>query len=294
VKERIANSNWQLALGLLCCLAMLGFSSGNSQTSIREEKISYLSGKLKINARVWFPAGNGVAPSVLYNHGGISGLSSGTLKRCRELAQAGFIVFASSYRGEDGSDGRVEVSKGEVDDVLAGMNWLKTQARVDPKRMSMMGTSHGALVGLLAAARTNELRALVFAYGVSDIYKWYRYLIDTKQLANDQLTKDTYGNGPSDRPQSFAIRNGLSFLPKISSSMPTLILQGEKDSTVPLEQAQFLFDGLQKLERPVILKTYPNSGHGFINTRDALKGVQLKESLAAWKTALEFLKVNTH
>jgi dipeptidyl aminopeptidase/acylaminoacyl peptidase len=275
-------------------MAMLGFSSGSSQTGIREQKITYLSGKLKINARVWFPTGNGVAPSVLYNHGGISGLSSGTLKRCRELAQAGFIVFASSYRGEDGSDGQIEVSKGEVDDVLAGMAWLKIQARVDPKRMSMMGTSHGALVGLLAAARTNELRALVFAYGVSDIYKWYQYLIDTKQLANDQLTKDTYGNGPADRPQSFAIRNGLNYLPQLSSTMPTLILQGAKDSTVPLEQARFLFDGLSKLERPVVLKTYPNSEHGFINTRDALKGVQLEESLQAWKTALEFLRVNTN
>ncbi len=284
----------QLALGFLCCLAILGFSSGNSQTGIREEKITYLSGKLRIKARVWFPSGSGVAPSVLYNHGGVTGLSSGTLKRCRELAQAGFVVFASAYRGEDGSDGRVEVSKGEVDDVLAGMNWLKTQARVDPKRIAMMGTSHGALVGLLAAARTSELRALVFAYGVSDIYKWYRYLIDSKQLANDQLTKDTYGNGPADRPQSFAIRNGLSVLPQLSSVMPTLILQGEKDTTVPPEQAQFLFDGLTKLERPVILKTYPNSGHGFINTRDALKGVQLQESLKAWKMALEFLKANTN
>jgi dipeptidyl aminopeptidase/acylaminoacyl peptidase len=76
--------------------------------------------------------------------------------------------------------------------------------------------------------------------------------------------------------------------------MPTLILQGEKDTTVPPTQAKFLFDGLTKLERPVVLKTYPNSGHGFINTRDALKGVQLEESLKAWKTAVAFLKTNTN
>ena len=279
---------------MFCVLIVLGFSSGSSQTGIREERITYFSGKLKITARVWFPSGTGIAPTVLYNHGGITGLSSGTLKRCRELAQAGFIVFASSYRGEEGSDGRVEVGKGEVDDVLAGINWLKTQSRVDPKRIAMMGTSHGAMIGLLAAAKTRDLRALVFAYGVSDIYKWYQYLVTSNQLANDQLTKDTYGNGPTDRPQSFAIRNGLNYLSQLPGTMPTLILQGEKDTIVPLEQAQFLFDGLQKLKRPVTLKTYPNSGHGFINTRDSLKGVQLKESLAAWKTALEFLKASTN
>jgi dipeptidyl aminopeptidase/acylaminoacyl peptidase len=282
-----------LALGLLCVLVTLGFSSGVSQTGVREEKITYLSGKLKITARVWFPAGTGIAPVVLYNHGGVTGFSSGTLKRCRELAMAGFIVFGSSYRGEEGSEGHVEVEKGEVDDVLAGINWLKTSPRVDPKRMSMMGTSHGAIIGLLAAAKSRDLRALVFAYGVSDIYRWYQYLIDSNQLSKDQLTKDTYGKGPKDRPQSFAIRNGLNYLPQIPATMPTLILQGAKDTIVPLEQAQFLFDGLSKLERPVTLKVYPNSGHGFINTRDALKGVQFEESLAAWKTALEFLKTNT-
>lgn len=283
-----------MALGFLCILAMLGFSSGVSQAGVREEKIIYLSGKLKITARVWFPSGSGIAPAVLYNHGGVTGFSSGTLKRCRELAAAGFIVFGSSYRGEEGSEGRVEVEKGEVDDVLAGIDWLKTSSRVDPKRIAMMGTSHGAIIGLLAAAKSRDLRALVYAYGVSDIYKWYQYLIDSNQLGKDQLTKDTYGQGPGDRPQSFAIRNGLNYLPQIPATMPTLILQGAKDTIVPLEQAQFLFDGLQKLGRPVTLKVYPNSGHGFINTRDALKGVQLEESLQAWKAALAFLKANTN
>ncbi len=284
----------QLALGFLGILAMLSFSSVSSQSGVREERITYLSGKLKITARVWFPSGTGIIPAVLYNHGGVTGFSSGTLKRCRELAAAGFIVFGSSYRGEEGSEGRVEVEKGEVDDVLAGIDWLKTQARVDPKRIAMMGTSHGAIIGLLAAAKSRDLRALVYAYGVSDIYKWYQYLIDSNQLGKDQLTKDTYGNGPADRPQSFAIRNGLNYLPQIPATMPTLILQGAKDTIVPLQQAQFLFDGLTKLERPVTLKVYPNSGHGFINTRDSLKGVQLEESLQAWKVALEFLKSNTN
>lgn len=284
----------QLAFGFLCILAMLGFSSGISQSGVREERITYLSGKLKITARVWFPSGSGIAPAVLYNHGGVTGFSSGTLKRCRELAAAGFIVFGSSYRGEEGSEGQVEVEKGEVNDVLAGIEWLKTNPRVDPKRIAMMGTSHGAIIGLLAAAKSRDLRALVYAYGVSDIYRWYQYLIDSNQLGKDQLTKDTYGKGPNDRPQSFAIRNGLNYLPQIPIAMPTLILQGAKDTIVPLEQAQFLFDGLTKLERPVTLKVYPNSGHGFINTRDALKGVQLEESLQAWKTALGFLKANTN
>ncbi len=271
-----------------------GFSSSHSQTGIREEHITYMSGKLKITARVWFPSGSGIAPAVLYNHGGVTGFSKGTLKRCRELVAAGFIVFGSAYRGEEGSEGQVEVEKGEVDDVLAGIAWLKTQTRVDPKRIAMMGTSHGAIIGLLVAAKSRDIRALVYAYGVSDIYKWYQYLIDTKQLANDQLTKDTYGKGPNDRPESFAIRNGLNYLPQIPATMPTLILQGEKDTIVPLEQALFLYNGLTKLERPVTLKTYPNSGHGFINTRDALKGIQFKESLEAWNTAVAFLKINTN
>lgn len=235
---------------------------------VQEEQITYLSGKLQIKARVFWPVGDGPFPTLIFNHGGITGLSRGTLDRCREFAQVGFAVFASSYRGEDGSDGVVEVAKGEVDDALAGLAWMQQQPRVDATRVAVGGTSHGALVSLLAASRTDQFRALVFMYGVSDIYTWYAYLKRTNQLANDQLTRDTYGNGPEDRPISFQIRYGLGVVNRLPTWMPTLIVQGGKDTIVPPEQATALQKTLEQSGRRVMLKLYPDSPHGFFISRE--------------------------
>lgn len=270
--------------------------SSRTQNGIVEQDLWYQSGNLRIRGRLFLPSGTGELPAVLYNHGGVSGLSNLAATRCRELAASGLWCFASSYRGEDGSDGKIEVAKGEVDDVLAGFAWLKTHPRVDATRVAQFGTSHGALVGLLGSARVQDLRALVFAYGVADIIAWYEYLVKTNQLTDDQLTRDTYGNGPQDRPQSFAVRMGLSAVPRLPATMPVLIVQGGKDVVVPPEQAKSLQRELAKYGKPNTLKIYPNSEHGFVITQEAAakksKAAGL-EATQAWADIVAFLKAQT-
>ncbi len=270
--------------------------SSKTIEGILEQDLWYKSGTLRIRGRLFLPRGSAQVAGIVYNHGGVTGLSNLAAKRCRELAQAGFAVFASSYRGEDGSDGKVEVAKGEVDDVLAGFAWFKTHPRVNPKRIAQFGTSHGALIGLLGSARVSDFRGLVFAYGVADIVAWYEHLVKTNQLADDQLTKDTYGNGPTDRPNSFAIRMGLTVVPKLPSAMPVLIVQGGKDVIVPPAQAEALHATLEQYQKPSTLKIYPNSEHGFVITQEAAakKSKQAGlEARAAWADIQKFLLEQT-
>jgi dipeptidyl aminopeptidase/acylaminoacyl peptidase len=252
--------------------------------------------KLKVRAKLFWPEGKGPFPGVIYNHDGVKGLSASTLVRCQELAQRGYAVIAPTYRGEGGSEGDIEVAKGEVDDVLSALDSFRSMSRVDPKRIAFVGTSHGALVSLLAAAKTDKIKALVFGYGVADIYKWFTYLQETKQLGDDALTQQVYGKGPKDKPENFRIRHALTVLNHVSA--PILILQGEKDKIVPPEQGQILRDELTKLRKSVDLKTYPNSGHGFLIyqereiKRHGEDSVEYKESRAAWNEMLMFLNKN--
>jgi dipeptidyl aminopeptidase/acylaminoacyl peptidase len=270
--------------------------SSRTTNGILEQDLWYKSSNLRIRGRLFLPSGTARVAGVVYNHGGVSGLSNLAATRCRELAQAGFAVFASSYRGEDGSDGKIEIAKGEIDDVLAGYNWFRTHPRVDKNRIAQFGTSHGALIGLLGSARDVSFKSLVFAYGVADIVAWYEHLVRTKQLSNDQLTKDTYGNGPLDRPESFAIRMGLSAVPKILSTMPVLIVQGGKDVVVPPEQAKALHNSLEKNGKLSTLRIYPNSEHGFVITQEAaakkskIAGLEAKQ---AWAEIKKFLLETT-
>jgi dipeptidyl aminopeptidase/acylaminoacyl peptidase len=282
------------ALLILSSLAL----SQSTSPKLLEATVTYSSGGLRIKAFTARPNLTGKLPAVILNHGGTDGISDSTKARARDLARAGFAVFASAYRGEDGSDGRIEIAAGEVDDVLSGMAWFTKQPFVDAARVGMLGTSHGALIGLLSAARVSSLRALVFAYGVADIYAWYQYLVDSGQLGKDALTRAVYGDGPQDKPESFLRRHGLRVVPMLQSRMPVLILQGALDTTVPPLQARVLAAELAKHGKPHTLEVYANSGHGFLTSREAVMkkfgvgSVQHMESVQAWQSALNFLKQN--
>jgi dipeptidyl aminopeptidase/acylaminoacyl peptidase len=287
-----------IAFVLSSCLALFqtARSQGATPLKLLERNIIYSSGSLRIKAFTVRPEVSGRLPAIILNHGGTDGISDSLRARARELARAGFAVFASAYRGEDGSDGKIEIAAGEVADVLNGMAWWSQQKFVDPNSIGMLGSSHGALIGLLSAARGSRIRALVFAYGVSDIYAWYRYLVATKQLGQDALTKTTYGNGPEDKPANFLLRHGLRVVPQLPSDLSVLILQGAQDTTVPLEQGQLLAAELQKYGKPHTFEVYPNSAHGFLTAREAVlkkygaKSIQYAESVRAWNSAVAFLK----
>jgi dipeptidyl aminopeptidase/acylaminoacyl peptidase len=261
--------------------------------ALEEQSVTYMSDGLKVKAKLFWPEGKGPFPGVIYNHDGVKGLSTSTVARCQELAQKGYAVIAPTYRGEDGSEGKVEVAQGEVNDVLNALNLFGKLPRVDAKRVAFVGTSHGALVSLLAATRTDKVKALVFGYGVVDIYRWFDYLKESKQLGEDALTQQVYGKGPEDKPENFRIRHALTILPNLR--IPVLILQGDKDKIVPLEQGQILQTKLTELRKSSILRTYPNSGHGFLIyqereiKRHGADSVEYKESRAAWNEMMAFL-----
>jgi dipeptidyl aminopeptidase/acylaminoacyl peptidase len=283
-----------LTIALILLVSSLILNSSTAQQSSTEQTIWYVSDGLRVKARAFWPAGKGPFAGIVFGHGGVDGLSDSSIRRCRELAKAGFAVFAPSYRGEDGSQGTIEVAKGEVNDVLNGLEVFKQDSRLDLSRIAMMGTSHGALIGLLAVSRSDQFKALVFAYGVSDIFAWWDYLVATNQVGTDALTKRIYGTGPISRPESFKIRNGMNVLETVN--VPVLILQGELDTTVPSSQAQALYDGLIEQGKWAQLELYPNSEHGFLMVRESLgkkfgaKSVQVQESKLALEHSIGFLR----
>ena len=281
-----------------------------------ERTIFYPSGKLKINALIItpektqqylsfdryarrdkqraldnYPAINKY-PVVLFNHGGISGLNENSKRRCREISAQGYVVFASSFRGEDRSEGEIEVALGEVDDVLAGLHWLAHNAAIahaDLNRVGLVGFSHGALISLQAAKRAQRFKALVFNYGVSDIYRWVQYLRATKQLGQDALTMKIYGTGPQSRPDEYAARHGLANLDRLAPGLEVLIMQGKLDQIVPPTQAEALANALNANAIKTTVRYFPNATHGFLIRREALVGLEKQQSDQAWREIYQFL-----
>lgn len=125
------------------------------------------SGGVQINGYVMQASGTAPHPTVLLLHGfpGYEGM----LDVGEAIRRAGFDVLAFHYRGVWGSDGRFSFG-GSIDDVLAAVAWLREPAnaarfRVDTSRLYAVGHSMGGFMAVMAAARTRDLKGLVYLSG---------------------------------------------------------------------------------------------------------------------------------
>ena len=235
---------------------------GRSQ-GVEVREWTYLSDGLRVKGRLYVPQVQGARlPVVVFNHDGISGISREHHLSSLRLARGGYVVFSPSYRGEDGSEGQVEIAKGEVRDVLNVLPLLPSIPQAEAGRVVLAGASHGALISLLAASRAPTVDGVIFAYGVADIYRWWAYLKEKGKLGGDPITRRTYGDGPDGNPESFRLRNGLGRVRNLKA--PVLILQGLLDETTPPEQARLLKAALDRARVPNRLRLYPDALHGFL------------------------------
>ncbi|HEY4001786.1 MAG TPA: prolyl oligopeptidase family serine peptidase [Candidatus Xenobia bacterium] len=254
--------------------------------SVTIEQVFYPSDGLRIEARLFRPPGAGPHAGIVYAHDGVHGLSRQSMERCAELAEHGYVVLAPSYRGEDGSQGVVEVAYGEIDDVLAAATDLARTDGVDADRLAAIGTSHGALIVVMAAERSPVFKAVVEGYGVMDIYRWWSWLKARGYSTDDALSRRVYGRGPSDRPAAFAERDALKHLDRLQA--PVLIVQGGADQTVPPSQADRLAQALRAAGKPFEQLRYPTEEHGFlIYPGDAASNRRRAEAWDRIRTFLE-------
>jgi len=104
----------------------------------------------------WYvPSRNGAAVIVFPGR-------SGTQKQARMLARNGYGVLLYDRRGEGESEGDPNGWGWDFDrDILAGIDFLKHRADVDPHRIGGLGLSVGGEMMLQTATETNDLAAVV-------------------------------------------------------------------------------------------------------------------------------------
>lgn len=114
--------------------------------------ITYPSGDLQLKA--WIsaaPTDGQKYPAVVFCHGGFAFGDADWTEDAARYAEAGFVVMAPTWRGENGNPGGFELFFGEVDDALAAGRFLAQQQGVDAQRVFVAGHSAGATIALLSA-----------------------------------------------------------------------------------------------------------------------------------------------
>lgn len=156
---------------LLCAFFVLSAIGLFAQSAAPYQEVWYKSGKLRIQAYLYTPAGTGPFPVIIYNHGsrppGNERLYSPMTAVAQMLVASGYMVFEPARRGYGKSDGQpagevIGTSRGdayirrlweEVDDILAAEEFLKTIHSADRKRIGMIGYSQGGILTIFAASR---------------------------------------------------------------------------------------------------------------------------------------------
>lgn len=141
--------------------------------------IFYKSGTLRIEAYLYKPVGAGPFPLVIYNHGnrlpGRERIEVPNPFIGRLLTEAGYAVLVPERRGFGKSDGQTfaeEVGadidatltgrvQAETDDVLAGIEYARTEPSINTKRIAIMGYSLGGMVTVFAASRSGAFVAAI-------------------------------------------------------------------------------------------------------------------------------------
>jgi dipeptidyl aminopeptidase/acylaminoacyl peptidase len=122
-------------------------------------------------------------PLLVLPHGGVHANFDTYYSRIvRELIAQGYVVVAPEYRGSTGYGRKlyedIDYGGREVEDCLAARDWAAdNHPRVDPKRVGILGWSHGGLITLMSLFHHPESYVCGFAgVPVSDLVLRMGYL----------------------------------------------------------------------------------------------------------------------
>lgn len=189
------------------------------------------------------------------------------------LVEHGWIVFAIDNRGTPDRGKAFEdhlyhaMGTVEVEDQVAGANWLKSQSFVDPKRIVTYGWSYGGYMTLKLLEKAPGL----FAAGIAGapVTKWELY---------DTHYTERYLGDPFAKDSAYPAANVLGEVEKIVD--PLLLIHGMADDNVVLEHSTVFMAEMQGKSRPFEVMLYPGQTHRFTGA-----GTNVHE----WQTIMQFL-----
>lgn len=204
------------------------------------------------------------APMIVDIHGGPTGQATVTWDGwLRYFTNRGWAVLRPNPRGSTGYGRAYAQGLGglwgarDVDDVGAGIRAAGERGWCDPTRVAVSGGSSGGLTAVMVGVRYPDLvRAVVSAYGVTDLFD----LAATTHRFESRYLDELVGTLPAD---SDRFREQSPVTHAADLRVPLLVLQGDEDNVVPLRQAQLLVDAVRAAGGRVEAHVYAGEGHGW-------------------------------
>ena len=216
-------------------------------------------------------------PLLVWIHGGA--WKEGSKENCPAVAMVaqGWVVASLNYRFSQHA-----IFPAQIQDCKAALRFLRAHAaeyHIAKDRVAAWGASAGGhLVAMLGVTgKTKEfdvgenldqpsaVSCVVDWFGPTDFLHWGDGSVIKSNNKDDVIAK-LFGGPVSEKKELAAKGSPITFVSKDSS--PMLLMHGDRDPLVPLQQSQDFQAALEKAGASVTLKVYPGQGHGgpsFIN-----------------------------
>jgi len=241
-------------------------------------------GKWTISAFLYVPynmARNGQNAAIVYLHGGPTSQTLNSFNRFIQFAaNQGYMVLAPNYRGSTGygkefqQANLFDMGGGDLQDILAGVDWIKQTGHLDPKKIAVMGASYGGYLSMMAVTKAPD----VWAAGVPIVpfVNWFTE-VQNEDLELRESDLATMGD-PVKNKALWEDRSPINFVDQIKA--PLLLLAGGHDPRCPKSEAQQVVDAVKKRGGTAEFKVYENEGHGF---------ARVENQIDAYKRVADFL-----
>jgi dipeptidyl aminopeptidase/acylaminoacyl peptidase len=201
-------------------------------------------------------------PLILAIHGGPHGAYGNEFSFEEQLfAAQGYLVVYTNPRGSTnygeeflwatwGGWGNLD-----YEDVMAGVDYVRSHHHVDDKRLGVTGYSYGGFLTNWIIGHTTRFAAAIVGAGISN---W----ISDYGTADIPRTKESEFFGPPWDAQAHALlvrQSPIEYAGNVTT--PTLFVHGESDMRVPIEEGEQMYTALRKRRVPARFVRYPESYH---------------------------------
>jgi len=225
-------------------------------------RITYKSNGLNITGLMALPAHihPGTHPVLIYNRGGFGDYGMLTalsvMRSMVPFAEAGYLVFASNYRGNDGGQGQDGFGADDVDDVLNLLELARMHKGFDGQNAFMLGHSRGGMMTYLAIKRDAPIRAAISIAGIADVRPRGQ-----KNRFERLIAADATG-------QAMQERSALCWPEALD--VPMLLLHGSGDTVIEPWHSQELATALGYEGTQVELQIYEGGNHALVRHWDGV------------------------
>lgn len=190
------------------------------------------------------------------------------------LLAGGFTLFVVRH----GSGPRYQVPEmiGDMNRAVRYVRMTSQKQHVDPDRLGITSGSSGAHLALMAAVTGDDgnkespdpverlssgVQAVVAWFPPTDMINWgvkdgYRSI----NLLRPNLFQDIFGE-ITDLPEQLKSISPIYFVTK--ESAPLLLIHGDSDATVPLQQSEIMLAKYKEVGVPAELIVHPGGGHSY-------------------------------